>query len=197
MNKKEFFALFREELSGLPKDDLDERVSFYEEIINDKMDEGKTEEQAVAELGSVESIVEQIASETSLVKLVREKYKPKRALRGWEIALLIAGFPLWLPLAITFFVLVFVFYVLTWLLSIIAASIEVALISTSVAGLISFFALLFTGSFELAPLGVFLACTGASILFAFVCYYAVILNIKLSKGLFLGIKKSFMKRREK
>jgi len=197
MNKKEFFALFREELSGLPKDDLEERVSFYEEIINDKMDEGKTEEQAVAELGSVESIVEQIASETSIMKLVKEKYKLKRALRGWEIALLIAGFPLWLPLAITFFVLVFVFYVLTWLLSIIAASIEVALISASVAGLISFFALLFTGSFELAPLGVFLACTGASILFAFVCYYAVILNIKLSKGLFLGIKKSFMKRREK
>ena len=77
MNKKEFFALFREELSGLPKDDLDERVAFYEEIINDKMDEGKTEEQAISELGSVESIVEQIASETSLVKLVKEKYKPK------------------------------------------------------------------------------------------------------------------------
>ena len=197
MNKKEFFALFREELSGLPKDDLDERVAFYEEIINDKMDEGKTEEQAIAELGSVESIVEQIASETSLVKLVKEKYKPKRALKGWEIALLIAGFPLWFPLALTFFILVFVFYVLTWLLSIIAASIEIAFVSTSVAGLISFFALLFTGSFELAPLGVFLGCTGATILFAFVCYYAVKANIKLSKGLFIAIKKSFMKRREK
>ena len=73
MTKKEFFVFFRQELSGLPKDDLEERVSFYEEIINDKMDEGKTEEEAIAELDSVQTIVEQIASETSLVKLVRKK----------------------------------------------------------------------------------------------------------------------------
>ena len=81
MTKREFFALFRQELAGLPKEDLEERVSFYEEIINDKMDEGKSEEEAIAELDSVQTIVEQIASETSLVKLVKEKYKPMRCLK--------------------------------------------------------------------------------------------------------------------
>ena len=75
MNKKEFFALFKLELSGLPKEDLEERIAFYDEIINDKMDEGKTEEEAIAELDSVQTIVDQITDETSLVKLVKEKYK--------------------------------------------------------------------------------------------------------------------------
>ena len=44
MTKKEFFALFRQELAGLPKDDLENRVSFYEEMIDDRMAEGKSEE---------------------------------------------------------------------------------------------------------------------------------------------------------
>ena len=61
MNKKDFFEKLRECLTGLPESDLEERISFYEEIIDDKMDEGLSEEEAVAELGSVEQIIAQIA----------------------------------------------------------------------------------------------------------------------------------------
>ena len=197
MNTQEFFALFKEELSGLPKDDLEERVAFYEEITNDKMDEGKSEEQAIAELDSVQTIVEQIASETSLVKLVKEKYKPKRSLRGWEIAMLIIGFPLWFPLLITFFALVFVFYVLTWLISIIAATIEVSLAGYGFWSLICFFGSMADGNSQFLLLGMSLMGIGGAILFGFILKPAFILNIKISKGLFLGIKKSFMKRRDK
>ena len=196
MNKKEFFALFRQELSGLPKDDLEERVAFYEEIINDKMDEGKTEEQAIAELDSVQTIVEQIASETSLVKLVKEKYKPKRSLRGWEITMLILGFPLWLPLLITGLVLVFVFYVLTWLITIVAGAVEVSLASAGVYSIICFFGSIIDGNADLMLLGMGIGGMGAAILFIFVCIYAFKLNLQISKGLFLGIKKSFMVRRK-
>ena len=196
MTKNEFFALFRQELSGLPKDELEERAAFYEEIINDKMDEGKTEEQAIAELGSVESIVNQIASETSLMKLVKEKYGFKRTLRGWEIAMLILGFPLWLPLLITGIVLLFVFYLLTWLISIIAGAAEVSLVTCGVYSIICFFGSIMDGNAELMLLGMGIGGIGAAILFVFVCIYAFKLNLRISKGLFLGIKKSFMIRRE-
>ena len=197
MNKQEFFALFRQELAGLPKDDLEERVAFYEEIINDKMDEGKTEEQAIAELDSVQTIVESIARETSLVKLVKEKYKPKRSLRGWEIAMLILGFPLWFPLLVTGIVLLFVFYVLTWLISIIAGAVEVAFIGSGFAGIICFLGSMADNATDITLLGMGIAGIGGAILFAFVLYYAFKLNLKISKGLFLGIKKSFMRKGNK
>ena len=196
MSKKEFFALFRQELSGLPKEDLEERIAFYDEIINDKMDEGKTEEEAIAELDSVQTIVDQIADETSLVKLVKEKYKLKRSLRGWEITLLILGFPLWFPLLITGIVLLFVFYVLTWLISIIAVSIEVGLAGYGVAAIIGFAASVVDSSAEIMLLGMGIGSIGAAILFIFVCKLAFQFNLKISKGLFLGIKKSFMIRRK-
>ena len=197
MNKKEFFALFRQELAGLPKEEVDERVSFYEEIINDKMDEGKTEEEAIAELDSVQTIVEQIADETSLVKLVKDRYKPKRSLRGWEIAMLILGFPLWFPLLVTGLVLLFVFYVLTWLISIIAVTVEVSLIGSGIVSFISFFAYLGDGSVNLMSLGMGCMGIGGALLFVFACIGAFKLNVVISKGLFLGIKKSFMRKGNK
>ena len=42
MYKYEFLTALREQLVGLPKEDIEERISFYEEMINDRMDEGKS-----------------------------------------------------------------------------------------------------------------------------------------------------------
>lgn len=194
MNKKEFIEELRARLSGLPKDDLENRLSFYEESINDRMDEGKSEEEAIKDLGTVEEIVNQVAEETSLVKLVKEKVTPKRKIKGWEIALIICGFPLWFPLVLTGLILLFVGYLLTWVFTIVAYVIEGSFAVVSVAGLIAFFAYLFGGEFNLLPLGASIACLGAAILFAFVCYCITKGNIKLSKNIFIWIKRRFMRK---
>ena len=194
MNKKEFFALFRQELAGLPKDDLENRVSFYEEMIDDRMAEGKSEEEAIRDLGTVEEIVNQIAEETSLVKLVKEKVKPKRKIKGWEIALIICGFPLWFPLVLTALILLFVGYLLTWVFTIVAYTVETSFAVASLGGLVGFFAYLFNGQFNLIALGALVMCLGAAILFAFACYYITKGNIKLSKNIFIWIKRRFMRK---
>ena len=46
MNKREFLASLRNGLYGLPQDDIEERLGFYAEMIDDRMEEGLTEEQA-------------------------------------------------------------------------------------------------------------------------------------------------------
>ena len=194
MNKKEFFALFRQELAGLPKDELENRVSFYEEMIDDRMSEGKSEEEAIRDLGTVESIVNQIAEETSLVKLVKEKVKPNRKIKGWEIALIICGFPLWFPLLITGLVLLFVAYLLTWVFTIVAYAVETSFVVASIGGAAGFMGYMFTGEINLIALGASIACLGAAILFAFACYYITKGNIKLSKNLFIWIKRGFMRK---
>lgn len=41
MKKEEFLAELRSKLSGLPKEDIDNRIEFYNEMIEDRIDEGK------------------------------------------------------------------------------------------------------------------------------------------------------------
>lgn len=194
MTKKEFFDLFRQELAGLPKDELENRVGFYEEMIDDRMAEGRSEEEAIKDLGSVEEIVNQIAEETSLMKLVKEKVKPNRKIKGWEIALIICGFPLWFPLLVTASILLFVGYLLTWVFTVVAYVIEGSFIAVTLGGLIGFAAYLLSGQIALIPLGASIMCLGASILFAFACFYITKGNIKLSKNLFIWIKRGFMRK---
>ena len=194
MLKNEFLTELRNRLQGLPKDELDNRINFYEEMINDRMDEGKSEEEAVAEIGSVDEVVTQIASETPLMKLVKEKTKPSRALKVWEIILIILGFPLWLPLLITAFVLLLVAYILIWVLVIVTYSVEFALIVSVFAGLVAFFASLFSGQFNLLPLATTIMCAGGAILLFFGCVGATKLTIKLSKTIVLKIKTAFIRK---
>ena len=48
MNKEKFLDALRRRLSGLPQEDIDERIAFYEEMIDDRMEEGLSEEEATA-----------------------------------------------------------------------------------------------------------------------------------------------------
>ena len=47
MNKEEFLSELRTKLSGLPQEDIEERISFYSEMIDDRMEDGISEEEAV------------------------------------------------------------------------------------------------------------------------------------------------------
>lgn len=194
MKKAEFLDILRKELAGLPKDDLQSRISFYEEAIADRMDEGKSEEEAIADLGSIDEIVKQIAEDTSLVKLVKEKTRPRRRLRVFEIILLILGFPLWFPLLMVGLVLLLVGYLLIWVLVLVTYTVEVSLSLAGIGSIICFFGYLTNGEMNLTSLGSGLSAIGAAILFVFACIWATKGTLKLSKAIILGIKRSFMKK---
>jgi len=53
MNKQEFIEALYRRLSDLPWQDVEERLNFYGEMIEDHMEEGLSEEEAVASMGSV------------------------------------------------------------------------------------------------------------------------------------------------
>lgn len=188
MTKVEFLNELRNKLQVLPKEDLESRISFYSEMIDDRMDEGKTEEEAINEIGTVDEIVYEIAKDTPLVKLVKEKVKPKRALRVWEIILLILGFPVWFPLLTVAIVLAIVFYLLIWVFVIVAYAVETALVTWSVGGVIVFFLSLINGNSDLISLGTAVMACGGAILLYFGCKELTKLTIKLSKKIIVGIK---------
>ena len=73
MNKQEFLAGLQKGLSGLPQEDVEERLTFYGEMLDDRMEEGLSEEEAVAAAGSVEEIVGQVVADIPLARIAKEK----------------------------------------------------------------------------------------------------------------------------
>ena len=107
MTKQQFMEQLRARLSGLPQCEVEERLTFYAEMIDDRMEEGLGEEEAVAQIGAIEEVASQITSNIPLSKIAKEKIKGRRCLQTWEIVLLCVGAPIWLSLIIaTFAVLI-------------------------------------------------------------------------------------------
>lgn len=63
MKKQEFLTALWKQLSDLPNDDVERSLDYYSEMIDDRMEAGMSEEDAVAEIGSVEDVAKQIAAD--------------------------------------------------------------------------------------------------------------------------------------
>ena len=177
MTKKEFLDALSRGLSGLPRREREERVNFYREMIDDRIEEGMPEPDAVASVGTVEGTVSQILAERPAV--VSETPKKSGGGRVWVIVLLVLGFPVWFPLLLSVFVtaasVTFSLFVALW-------AVDVAFAAGAVGGVGSFFVLLFTGQFASAffALGAGLISGGLAILLFFGALAA-------TKGLWRGI----------
>lgn len=63
MTKETYFQMLRKRLKKLPDDDREKILAFYREIVEDKIESGIPEEQALADLGDVQQLVQKILSE--------------------------------------------------------------------------------------------------------------------------------------
>ncbi len=194
MSKQEFLDELRKGLSGLPREDIEERLTFYSEIIDDRMEEGLSEADAVSQIGSVDDVISQIVAETPLSKLVRERVKPKRTLKAWEIVLIILGSPIWLSLLIAAAAVILAIYVALWSVIISLWAIEVALLACVLSVVASAVIFAFGGNSltGIAMLGAGLVCTGLSIILFFSCKAATRGILFLTKKIALGIKSLFI-----
>lgn len=197
MTREIFFNELRGKLKGLPKDDIETRIAFYDEMINDLMDEGLSENDAINKIGPVDRIVDEIASDTSLTKLVKERIRPKRKMSAMEIVLLIVGFPLWFPLLLTAFILILVGYLLIWVLVLVMYVIEISLGAVVLSGIVVFAMTLFEGDPNYIAIGSAIFACGAILLTFPLTKLVTKLTIKLSRNIVLGIKRKFVRRGEK
>ncbi len=93
---------------------MEECLTFYAEMLDDRIEEGLSEEEAVAAAGAEEEIVRQTVDETPLAKIAKERVRPKRHLKAWEIVLLALGSPVWLSLGIAAAAVILAVYVSLW-----------------------------------------------------------------------------------
>lgn len=183
MNKENFLTELGSALAGLPEDDIAKALDFYFEMIEDLIEEGLSEEEAVAAQGTIEAIREQIIKEIPLPKLIKQKVKPKRSLSGLEITLLIVGFPIWLPILVSVAAVIISIYVSLWSLIISLFAVEITLASCALAGIVTSIPQFISDNLPTACLllgcGIFLA--GLSVLWAFVCKWGVKFLIWLTR----------------
>ena len=209
MTKKEFLALLKNALYGLPEEDIRESLVFYNEMIADRMEEGLTEEEAVADIGSISEIAAQIKSEKSPVASTDTKptksHTIARKLSATEITLIVLGSPIWLSLiAAAFavvisvfaaalsvgisliaaaFILAIMFIVVIWVLGITLCVIDLSLIAASVGGVMTFvYAIKGSFVYETFILGAALVCAGLSV-------FAIALTKKMLPALVIFTKK--------
>lgn len=198
MDKQAFLTALRSGLSGLPQDDIEERLTFYGEMIDDRMEEGLSEEEAVAAIGEVSEIVRQAVADTPLAKIAKERIRPKRRLKTWEIVLLALGSPIWLSLAVAAAAVLFAVIVSLWsvILSLWAvfASLAVSAVATVPTG--AFFAMGGHGAAGLAMLSAGLVCAGLTILLFFGCMGAMKGILRLTKKITLWTKDRFIKKED-
>lgn len=190
MTKQEFNEALRRRLAGLPPADIEATLEYYNEMIDDRVEEGLSEEEAVDALGSMEDIVNAVLAETPLPVLVRQRIRPRRTPGLLTILLLILGFPLWFPLLMAAAALLFAGYAVLWSLVLSLWALDLGLVVSGVSGIVAAAVGLFHGGERgMLLLGGALVCFGLAIVAFLGGIYAVRGAIALGKLVLLGVKR--------
>ena len=196
MNKQDFILQLQQGLSGFPQDEIEERLNFYSEMIDDRIEDGLSEEEAVAEIGLVEEIVAQIKADIPLSKFMKEKIKPKHRLAAWEIILIVLGFPIWCSLLIAFFAVMLSLYIVLWAVIICFWAVEVSLWASALAGVAAGVIFACNGNVYsgIVMIAAALVCAGLSIFMFYGCKATTNGVIKLTKRIGIGFKNLFIRK---
>lgn len=196
MNKLKFILELQRKLSFLSADDIEKSVEYYSEIIDDYIEDGLSEDEAVAALGDIDTIVSNILAETPISHIIKRRIKPQRKLGTLEIILLILGSPIWISLGLTFLAVAISIYVSLWSVIISLWAVDLSLAACLLGGIAACAILLTLGhtASALYILGAALLCGGVAIFMFFGCKAATKGLLLLTKKITLSFKNLFIKR---
>lgn len=189
MTEAEFNLLLRRKLSGLPERDVEVSIEYYNELIADRVEDGLSEEEAVAALGPIDVVVAEILAAIPTQEPPAKAARPHRPLKAWEIILLILGSPVWLPILAAAVCIVLSVYITLWAGIIVLYSALLSLALGSVFGIISAILMAVKGGLiqGLFFAGLSLCCAGLSIFLFFISVHATKYLVILGKKMFSGI----------
>ena len=205
MLKKEFLEELRKRLSALPAEELEERIEFYSEMIDDRIEEGFSEEDAVSAVSSVCDTSETPVGTVAEADMPEQKEGPAevqceeppyKKYKGWMIVLLLVGAPIWVPIVLSAVSSVFSLYGAVWAVIISVQVCFVALAAAGIGGIAGGAYMVFAGhpAAGLATIWVCLVCLGLSVFVFFAAKFLADGTVSLSKKAVLGIKNCFRKR---
>lgn len=133
MTKQEFLSELERALGKLPHAEVEQALAFYDEAISDRMEDGLSEAEAVADLGPIDEIAAQIAAETPPIP--RAIARANTGSRTLNIVLLAVFSPIWIPIVLALAAAALAVYVAIW--AVIAAlwAVDAVLVLMPLAGL--------------------------------------------------------------
>lgn len=114
MNKQEYLTQLRAALACLPEGEIEESVAFYTEMIDDRVADGLTEEEATAQLDDPKTAARAIIADLPVVPRTVVRTKQRNRALYWTLVIL--GSPLWLTLLLAAGMLVLAGLLTIWCL---------------------------------------------------------------------------------
>lgn len=146
MNKREFLRSLSGSLRGMPRRERAQSLEYYGEMIQDRMEEGLSEEEAVARLGSADEIARQILESGGV------QGKQGSRVPVWMIVLIVLGSPVWLSLLFAGLAVVLAAYIVAWSLIAALYAVLLGMAVCGPCGAMGFVAEIVKGDFLLAVL---------------------------------------------
>lgn len=186
MTKRDFLKQLKKRLHLLPWQEREKLLAYYCELIEDEVEEGRSEEEAVLRRGNVDMIAEQTVREYISERCGApdgKSVKLRSGGFGLRLTIAIVSFPVWLPL-----------YLSGWSVLI---SLYVSALACVAAGVLyvapAAFMLASEGAAGGFQLGCCIAAVGAGVLLGMGAWELTKLWLKMSKWLCRGIRYSFRK----
>ena len=196
MSRDAFIGELRHRMAGLPQEAVDRTVEYYGELIADSMEDGLSEEEAVARLGSLDEIVASVVKDTPLTQIVQTRVQEKKAkgVSAWVVVLLVLGAPVWLPLLIAVLAVVIALFIALWAVVIALWAAVGAIILTGLAAIVVGVIELIRAHLPqgLVLLGGGLVCLGLCALLFLLMKLLTVGTVKLCKLVWTGIKSLFV-----
>lgn len=198
MTKQEFLQQLSAKLEGVPEEEKLKSIDFYSEMMDDRMEDGMSEEEAVEAVGTVDDAVKEILSSIPLSDLIRSRKDSRGKLKTWQIVLLAVGSPVWVPLLIAFFAVLLALYVALWAVVVSFFAADIALFVSGIASVIVGIAAIFRlgSTWALAAVGGGLILTGGSVMLIVPLSKLAKATAKLAKVIVLWIKSWFVGRKK-
>ena len=194
MNRQNFFIELNLLLKKMPAAERQQALNYYEEIIDDTIEDGFTEEEAVSRLGDINALAESIYAEheNSLPVFIpaRRRRSPLTAV------LLVLGFPVWGSLLLAAFALFLSVIVLICVPPIVFAVLTLAFLAASLVAILGSFLLMGSGILQAVfQLGIGIIFLGLSALSFIAFYYSLKGTAAAFGGTFNLIKNKLHRKR--
>lgn len=191
MNKNEFLSKLQKKLSNLPQKEVEERLTFYSEMIDDRVEEGVLEETAVAQIGNIDDIAEQIKTELPHPSIERQTVRQKEESKTWQNILFWVGSPIWFSIFVVLFAVVVSFYAVTFALTLVLWAVFILFTCCPFALLAVSFLFFYNGSAQsgIAAFGLSCIFSGLAIFAFFGAQIVTKSVVKFTKNSFLFFKK--------
>ena len=181
MNKQEFLKALSERLDKLPENEKNKSINYYLEMIDDRIEEGASEDEAIDALGGIEDIAENIMSQYPDVNK-KQSIKKRFNLNTVTIILLIIGSPIWLSILLAIISVIISIYSAAFGIAVALVSIVISFILGGIFAVVASPVIMFQNLLAgIFALGSGLTLVGLGILAVFGSILFIRLIIKATK----------------